>query len=44
LGVSFCPVSGVAFGALPDVAGRDEVPVLVRVPLDALAALIRAAA
>ncbi len=39
----FCPVSGVAFGALPDAAaGRDEVP--VRVPLDALAALIRAAA
>src|SRR5581483_4683211 len=41
--VPFCPVSGVAFGALPDVAaGRDEVR--VRVPLDALAALIRAAA
>jgi hypothetical protein len=43
LGVPFCPVSGVAFGALPDLAAeRDEVP--VRVPLDALAALIRAAA
>jgi hypothetical protein len=39
LAVPSCPVSGVAFAALP-AAGRDE----VRVPLDALAALIRAAA
>src|SRR5690242_3587673 len=41
--VPSCPVSGVALGTLPDVAaGRDEVP--VRAPLDALAALMRAAA